>query len=330
MAKEPVYMPKFGMTMTEAEIVEWYVEQGQEVAQGDPLLGIETEKTSVDIEAPADGFVCALLFEQGDSAEVGSILTYIAETEEEAAEDGGEEKATAPAAPAAESALAAAPAGDNGVPLSRMRRIIADNMRSSLQNTAQLTHFREVCMDRMVALKESMDGISYNDLLMKAFALAVAKYPKVRNQLVNGLLTVKQETDLGMAVALEDGLIVPAIRGADKLSLQEIAAERKRVVAAARSGGLNPQDTGSCLATLSSLGAQGIDGFTPILNSPESVILGIGRIIRKPWVKDDAIVPAYVTTFSLTFDHQVLDGKDAADFLAVFAEILENPDEITL
>ncbi len=329
MAKEPVYMPKFGMTMTEAEIVEWYVEQGQEVSQGDPLLGIETEKTSVDIEAPADGFVCALLFEQGDSAEVGSILTYIAETAEEAAEDGVEEKVAAPA-DSAEPVAPTAPAGENGAPLSRMRRIIADNMRSSLQNTAQLTHFREVCMDRMVALKESMDGISYNDLLMKAFALAVEKYPKVRNQLVNGLLTVKKETDLGMAVALEDGLIVPAIRGVDKLSLQEIAAERKRVVAAARSGGLNPQDTGSCLATLSSLGAQGIDGFTPILNSPESVILGIGRIIRKPWVKDEAIVPAYVTTFSLTFDHQVLDGKDAADFLAVFADILENPDEITL
>lgn len=329
MAKEPVYMPKFGMTMTEAEIVEWYVEQGQEVSQGDPLLGIETEKTSVDIEAPADGFVCALLFEQGDSAEVGSILTYIAETAEEAAEDGVEEKVAAPA-DSAEPVVPTAPAGENGAPLSRMRRIIADNMRSSLQNTAQLTHFREVCMDRMVALKESMDGISYNDLLMKAFALAVEKYPKVRNQLVNGLLTVKKETDLGMAVALEDGLIVPAIRGVDKLSLQEIAAERKRVVAAARSGGLNPQDTGSCLATLSSLGAQGIDGFTPILNSPESVILGIGRIIRKPWVKDEAIVPAYVTTFSLTFDHQVLDGKDAADFLAVFADILENSDEITL
>ncbi len=329
MAKEPVYMPKFGMTMTEAEIVEWYVEQGQEVSQGDPLLGIETEKTSVDIEAPADGFVCALLFEQGDSAEVGSILTYIAETAEEAAEGGAEEKVAAPA-DSAEPVAPTAPAGENGAPLSRMRRIIADNMRSSLQNTAQLTHFREVCMDRMVALKESMDGISYNDLLMKAFALAVEKYPKVRNQLVNGLLTVKKETDLGMAVALEDGLIVPAIRGVDKLSLQEIAAERKRVVAAARSGGLNPQDTGSCLATLSSLGAQGIDGFTPILNSPESVILGIGRIIRKPWVKDEAIVPAYVTTFSLTFDHQVLDGKDAADFLAVFADILENPDEITL
>lgn len=329
MAKEPVYMPKFGMTMTEAEIVEWYVEQGQEVSQGDPLLGIETEKTSVDIEAPADGFVCALLFEQGDSAEVGSILTYIAETAEEAAEGGAEEKVAAPA-DSAEPVAPIAPAGENGAPLSRMRRIIADNMRSSLQNTAQLTHFREVCMDRMVALKESMDGISYNDLLMKAFALAVEKYPKVRNQLVNGLLTVKKETDLGMAVALEDGLIVPAIRGVDKLSLQEIAAERKRVVAAARSGGLNPQDTGSCLATLSSLGAQGIDGFTPILNSPESVILGIGRIIRKPWVKDEAIVPAYVTTFSLTFDHQVLDGKDAADFLAVFADILENPNEITL
>ena len=327
MAKEPVYMPKFGMTMTEAEIIEWYVEQGQEVSQGDPLLGIETEKTSVDIEAPADGYVCALLFEQGNSAEVGSVLTHIAETAEEAAE----EKGSAPAAAAAPAEPAVpAPAASAGAPMSRMRRVIADNMRSSLQNTAQLTHFREVCMDRLVALKESMEGISYNDLLMKAFALAAAKYPKVRNQLVDGLLTVKEETDLGMAVALEDGLIVPAIRGVDKLSLREIAAERKRVVAAARGGSLSPQDTGSCLATLSSLGAQGIDGFTPILNNPESVILGIGRILLKPWVKDGAIVPAHVTTFSLTFDHQVLDGKDAADFLAVFADILENPDEISL
>lgn len=199
---------------------------------------------------------------------MGSILTYIAETEEEAAEDGGEEKAAAPAAPAAESAPAAAPAGDNGVPLSRMRRIIADNMRSSLQNTAQLTHFREVCMDRMVALKESMDGISYNDLLMKAFALAVAKYPKVRNQLVNGLLTVKQETDLGMAVALEDGLIVPAIRGVDKLSLQEIGC-RAQAGSGCRSQ-RRTESSGYWQLPGHSLqpGRPGIDGFTPILNRP--------------------------------------------------------------
>lgn len=328
MAKTPVYMPKFGMTMVEAEIIEWHVEKGQAVAKGDPLCGIETEKTNTDLEAPADGYMGELLFEEGDSAEVGSILAYVYDSEEELeAEDG---QAAAPSAPAAAAAPAPAPAKEETAstdeqPIPRTRRIIADNMKASLQQSAQLTHFREVCVDNLVAYKESLTGVSYTDLYLKALALAAAGYEKARMQFVGDKAVTLQAVDLGLAVALDDGLIVPAIRGVDKLTLTEIAAERKRVAEAARRGALAPGDLGGAVATLSNLGLQNIDFFTPILNTPESVLLGVGRIQRKPWIVGNAIVAASVTTFSLTFDHQVLDGKDAAEFLEAFARILEDP-----
>ena len=322
MAKTPVYMPKFGMTMTEAEITEWYVRPGEEVEKGDPLLAIETEKTNVDIEAPADGYMGNQLFEEGDAAEVGSILTYVADTAEEAMADDGE----CPAEKPAQKTESAAPAMEaNERPLPRLRKIIADNMRNSLLNSAQLTHFRDVCVDELAAYKATLDGISYNDLFMKAYAIAALQYEKAKLQLVGDKLVEKTSMDIGMAVALEDGLIVPVIRNVDKLTLKELAAERKRVVEAAKSGNLSPADTGNAIATLSTLGAQKIDCFTPILNPPEPIIIGLGRIMKRPWVKDDQIVAANVTTFSITFDHQVLDGKDAADFLDLFVQALNDP-----
>lgn len=324
MAKTPVYMPKFGMTMVEAEITQWYVEKGQAVSQGDPLLSIETEKTTVDIESPADGLVSALLFEQGDTAEVGNILTYIADSEAEIEEE------ALPEAPKVE-ALATpkeVPLAAEARPLPKLRKIIADNMRGSLQNSAQLTLFREVCIDALADYKAGRAGVSYNDLMLKAFALAGSRYEKARTQLVNDRLVVKEKADVGLAVALEDGLVVPALRDLAALSLAQIAQERKRVVDAARSGSLLPGDSGDCFGTITNLGGQQIDGFTPILNPPESIILGVGRILAKPWIKDGQIVPANVTTFSLTFDHQVLDGKDAADFLDVFVKILEAPQQL--
>ncbi len=325
MAKVPVYMPKFGMTMMEAEIMDVYVEKGQAVSKGDALFSIETEKTNVDIEAPEDGFVCDLLVEEGDVAEVGNVLAHIAQTEAEI-DDATEQEPQAPAV--AKEPPAPQVDACKSQPMSKMRKIIADKMKSSLQNTAQLTHFREVCMEELVRYKGDKEGVSYNDIFVKAFALAAARYEKACNQLVNGQMEVCKPDDVGLAVALDDGLIVPAIRGAAKGSLQDIAKERKRVVAAARAGTLSAEDTAGCVGTVSNLGLQEIDGFTPILNTPESVILGVGRMIEKPWVKDGEIKILPITTFSLTFDHQVLDGLDAAEFLSTFCNIIQNPCEM--
>lgn len=318
MAKTPVYMPKFGMTMMAAEIMEWYQEQGDEISEGDPLLSIETEKTTVDIEAPCDGYLSQPLFEVGEEVEVGTILVYVADTEEEAQEETVAEQSQEILEPEEEPV-------QQGEPIPRMRKIIGENMKSSLQSTAQLTLFRTIRMDALAGFKGGIEGISYNDLLLKALGRAMEAYPKARCQFIEGRAVTQEKIDIGLAVAMDDGLLVPVIREVDRMSLGEIAQQRKTLVKATREGDLQPDQTGCAVATLTNLGAQNIDFFTPILNVPETVILGVGRLKTVPWVENGEITVAKTMGFSLTFDHQVLDGKDAADFLEKFAEVVENP-----
>lgn len=323
MAKTPVYMPKFGMTMMAAEIMEWYVEQGEEITQGDPLLSIETEKTTVDIEAPCNGYLTNPLYEVGEEVEVGTILVYVADTEEEAAE-GTEVQENMQAQEETKE-----PDLQPGKELSKIRRTIADNMKSSLQKTAQLTLLRTIRVDKLAEYKAGLTGVSYNDLLVKALAKALSVYPKACVQLADGRAIEQNNMDIGLAVAMEEGLIVPVIRSADKLCLEDVAKERKNLVKAARDGSLLPEQTGNAVATLTNLGPQNVDFFTPILNFPETVILGVGRMNTVPWVEDDKITTAKTIGFSLTFDHQVLDGKDAAELLEEFAKVLEHPSSLS-
>lgn len=324
MAKTPVYMPKFGMTMMAAEIMEWYVEQGDEITEGDPLLSIETEKTTVDIEAPCSGYLTRPLFEVGEEVEVGTILVYVADTEEEAEED-AEELNEEKEHEVTESSDVGEEPAVLGEPISKMRKTIAENMKSSLQNTAQLTLMRTIRVDALAEYKGGKEGISYNDLLVKALGKAICSYPKVLTQFVNGRAVKKESVDIGLAVAVDEGLVVPVIRNVDQLSLKEIAEERKKLVKAARNAELQPDQMGDAAATLTNLGQQNVDYFTPILNSPETVILGVGRMQTVPWVEEEKITIAKTMGFSLTFDHQVIDGKDAADFLEEFAKYIEEP-----
>ena len=321
-------MPKYGMTMVQAEITEWFVKQGDAVSKGDPILAIETEKTSVNIEAPVDGYVSAPLFEEGEEVKVGAVLLYIADTQSEAAEaEAGGGAASAVPGPVPETsapASATQASGDEaGTPLSGIRLKIANNMQNSLQHSAQLTHMRTVCCDALWALKEKTEGVSINDLLIKQFATALARFDKARDQLIDGKIVRRGQVDIGLAVALGNGLIVPAIRNADVRSAAEIAAERRRLVSAAKEDRLMPDDMGGATATLSNLGPEKIDFFTPILNPPESIILGVGRIVESPLVRNGAVVVGKTLGLSLTFDHQVLDGKDAADFLDLLASLIE-------
>lgn len=329
MAKTPVYMPKFGLTMVEAEIMEVYVEKGEEVSEGDPLFSIETEKTTTDIEAPADGYATQPLFEVGDEVEVGTVLMYIADTQKEAEEEIEKEISSKVSENKAPMIQAKENTEEAGEPIPKMRRIIADNMKNSLQNTAQLTHFKTVRVDELAEYKAGFEGVSYNDLLVKAFGKALKEFEKARVQFVGAKAFRMDKIDIGLAVALDDGLIVPAIRNVDVLSLEQIAEERKRLVKASREDALQPEDMGNAVATLTNLGMQQIDFFTPILNTPETLILGVGRIKEVPWVEDGKIVVAKVMGLSLTFDHQVLDGKDAAVFLQIFSELLEEPSRLS-
>ncbi|MGE0621515.1 MAG: dihydrolipoamide acetyltransferase family protein [Pseudomonadales bacterium] len=247
-----------------------------------------------------------------------------------------ESAARAPAAPrAAARAPSTAPAAgtDRRIPFKGIRKTVATRMHQSLQATAQLTMDMDVAMDEAVRLRSQLvehwaeDGIrpTYTDLVIRAVARALGRHPLMNSQIEDSDILIRGDVHVGMAVALEEGLIVPVIRHADRLSLADIARESARLAAAARDGTLTPDDLQDGTFTVTALGMFGVDSFTPILNSPQSGILGVNRIRDDTAWENDKPVRVQRMRLSLTWDHQVLDGAPAAHFLAEVRDLLEAP-----
>jgi pyruvate dehydrogenase E2 component (dihydrolipoamide acetyltransferase) len=228
------------------------------------------------------------------------------------------EKAPAPAA--------APPA--RVIPFIGMRQMIAERMTQSLQTTAQVTIHTEVDATELVRLREQLKAefdLTYTDLLIKAVAKALQVHPSLNATLVGDEIHVLGEIHIGMAVALEDGLLVPVVRDADQRSLQEIAQETRRLAEGARKGTLTVDEVTGSTFTITNLGGYGADGFTPIINPPEAAILGVGRIADKPAVHDGQIVRRSIMVLSLTIDHRIVDGAPGAEFLRTVRQFLESP-----
>jgi pyruvate dehydrogenase E2 component (dihydrolipoamide acetyltransferase) len=230
----------------------------------------------------------------------------------------------------------AAPAETGVQPLSRIRRITAERMAASAQASARVSLFREVDFSEAVRFRRQLEpefarlGVArlpWDAIIARAAALALVEHPGARAQWVDGQgLRTRAEINVGVAVTLEpEGLVVPVLRNADRRSLRELAAELLELVETARSGRLGPAQMQGGSFSITNLGGYGVDGFTPILNPPESAILGVGRIAEKAVVFDGAIVARSMCTLSLSFDHRVVDGAPAAAFLARLAELLERP-----
>lgn len=244
------------------------------------------------------------------------------------------EAAAAPsAAPPATTAPAPATAADAIVPLRGIRKVIFQRMHQSLQSMAQLTLAMEVWMDEAVRLRTQMveewapDGVkpSYTDLVIKAVAKALRKHPMMNCQVVDEGIQVLGEIHVGMAVALPDGLVVPIIRNAFDLSLKQIAAESSRLADGARNGKLGPDDYAGGTFAVTALGMFGVDMFTPIINAPNAGILGVGRIHDGIAWEGDRPVKRQQMTLSLTWDHRVVDGAPAAEFVQTVKALLESP-----
>jgi pyruvate dehydrogenase E2 component (dihydrolipoamide acetyltransferase) len=232
-----------------------------------------------------------------------------------------------------------APAGvpsspPRSIPLSGMRRAIAENMHASLQNTAQLTLMTEVDVTEMVRfrdlLREEYKGdesvrISYNDMIIYTLARVLKRFPYMNSTLAGDEILLHDRVDIGMAVALPGGLIVPKIRNADRKGILEIGREARGLAGRAREGSLSMDEVTDGTFTISNMSMLGVDGFTPILNPPETAILGVGRIIEKPGVRDGRIEIRSFMTLSLTIDHRVVDGAPAAEFLQSLGRHLEQP-----
>lgn len=220
----------------------------------------------------------------------------------------------------------------SGTKLTSMRRVIGERMTESLRNSAQLTLTTTVDVTDFAQLRETVGGgvrkPGYVDAVIRACALALREHPGVGAQLDSDQLVQPESVNVGMAVALDDGLVVPVIRDADRLGLAETGARVLELAEAARAGSLSPDDYAGGTFTVTSLGGQGIDAFTPILNPPQSAILGVGRSREVPVRFGNGFAWRQEMTLSLTVDHRVVDGYPGALFLQDVVRMLERPREL--
>jgi pyruvate dehydrogenase E2 component (dihydrolipoamide acetyltransferase) len=390
-----VTMPKFGLTMHDGTVQRYFKAVGQQVAPGEPLFEVETEKVMYEVEAPAAGVLAIQLAAEGDTVECGVAVAIIAEPGEDlatiAARYGNGAAGAKPAAsatttsaaapaPAAHAAPAARsgrrpaspvarklaaelqidldsvegsgpggritredveraaagprPASPSALPaaaatapartaLRGARRTIAERMHSSLRDTAQITITTEAdvtsATELRTHLKQSFD-VTYTDMLVHAAARALLRHPRMNSRLEGTEIVTPREVNVGIAVALEEGLIVPVVKDAARKALRDIAIESRALGEKAHAGRLKLEDVTGGTFTVTNLGTYGIDAFTPILNQGETGILGVGRIVEKPGVYRGEIARRAMMTLSLTFDHRVIDGAPAAQFLATVVE----------
>jgi len=229
----------------------------------------------------------------------------------------------------------AAPAGAAAVPretrepMSGMRKVIAQRMRESQDISPTVTYNNSVDMTQMKAAKDALKKkgikVSYTDLLVKMVSKALLEFPLVNCSIEGEEIIYHNYVNMGVAVALPDGLIVPVVDNADTRSLEEVSAEVKQMAADAREGKLNPDRLQGGTFTISNLGMYGIETFTPIINQPQVAILGVNAMVDTPVVINGEITVRPMMSLSLTADHRAVDGSKAAEFLQYLKSRMETP-----
>ena len=426
-----VILPALGMSQESGKILQWLKVEGEQVARGEPLAEIETDKATVEIEAPADGVLAHVAFTAGDDVPVGQVIAVVLAAEEVpqsgraqgmqgdhlhlrgasplasriaaehsldlsqvksagkriqkadvlthlqnqdeatpakatarlmmaspkarrlAAEQGKELatiKGTGPGgavvaadvlativqAPLATEEVAEViaatetPATANELTPGNTWRLMAQRTTQSWTSVPHFYLVREVNASRLITwreqiLKRSVEKVSYTDLLVKIAAAALRMHPRLNASWNEDKITLKQEVHIGIAVAIEEGLVVPVIHQADTLSLEEIARKRIELTAKAQDGKLRPQDISDGTFTISNLGMYNVDAFNAIINQPQAAILAVGRISERvvPVHSQPAVQPMMVLTLSC--DHRAVDGVRGAQFLDTVATLIEEP-----
>ena len=222
-----------------------------------------------------------------------------------------------------------APEPAESIPLAGIRGLIAERMAASHSQTAPVTLTAEADATALVELRKQLaaDGVavSYNDLLLYVLARALRQHPRLNASLDGETIRVWRRIDIGLAVDAERGLRVPVVRDVASKGLAQLAAETAALAARARAGQCTPAELTGGTFTLTNLGMFGIDAFTPLINLPETAILGVGRIKARPAVVGDQIVARQTVWLSLTFDHRLVDGGPAARFLQRVVQLVEKP-----
>lgn len=215
-------------------------------------------------------------------------------------------------------------------PVTQMRKTIARRLAESKFTAPHFYLTLDIDMDNAIAFRKSVNNvegykISFNDIVVKAVALSLRKHPAVNSAWMGDFIRRNQHVHIGVAVAVDEGLLVPVVRFADTKSFMEISGEVKNYAEKAKTKKLQPSDWEGNTFTISNLGMFGIESFTAIVNPPDSCILAVGGIKEVPVVKNGAIVPGNVMKVTLSCDHRVVDGASGAAFLQSFKECMENP-----
>ena len=354
-------LPDLGEGLTEGEIARWLVAEGQEVREDDPLVEIQTDKTTVEIPSPTSGKVARILVSEGDVVPVGTVLVVIGEdgavAEEQPRAEPARQQEISTEAPAAPSArVRATPlvrrlANELGVDLASVAgsgpggTITEKDVRAAgapatelgPERREPLRGVRRLVAEHMARAHRDVPPVTWIEecdftnvdldrlvaLALKACADALEEYPELNARLEGQEIVYLDRYDLGIAVQTEQGLVVPVVRGCDTASVDELAAEVERLADAARAGTLRPEELRGSTFTVTSAGKLGGLFTTPIVNHPEVAILSLGRAADRPVVRDDRVAIAKIGYVSLTFDHRVVDGARAAAFGLAVIDRLE-------
>lgn len=222
---------------------------------------------------------------------------------------------------------------DRRIPLSSLRKVIAGRMAESWSISPMVSYNAAVDITRMKALKDSLANecnlagvkLTYNHIIIKICAKALQEMPYINGSLEGDELVLHAHVNIGLAVSVENGLLVPNVKNVELKSLLGIAEETEKLVDSARSNRLMPDDLSFGTFTVTNIGMYGIESFTPIINQPELAILGIAEIVEKPVVIDGEIAVRPIMNLSLTADHRVIDGAEASKFLKRIKDLIENP-----
>jgi pyruvate dehydrogenase E2 component (dihydrolipoamide acetyltransferase) len=339
-------LPDLGEGLTEGEIARWLVQEGQEIAEDDPLVEIATDKTTVEIPSPAAGVVRQILVSEGEVVPVGTVLVVI----------GGEPRPQAVSDPAARSLtpetadkVRATPlvrrfAEELGVDLATIsgtgpqgRITEADvKKRQSEGRREPIRGIKRQMFEHLTRAHREIPPVTWVEecdftgvdlklllpLVLKAVAASLQEFPELNARIEDNELVYLDRYDIGIAVQTEQGLVVPVVRACDSRSLDELDADIKRLADAAQNGQLAPEELRGATFTVTSAGKSAGLLTTPLINHPQVAILGVYRIADRPVVRDGMIVARRVGNISVTFDHRVIDGKRAADFgLAVISRL---------
>ena len=352
-------MPALGMNQDTGRVIAWLRSEGDSVTRGEPIMEIETDKATVEVEAPADGVLSAITARPGDEVPVGQVVAVVLAPGESrrppasplarrlAAEAGiplttlagsgpaGAVKAgdVARAAAAATPAAAApAAAATPAAPARPARGTWAAMARRTAESWTTVPHFyleREVDAGRLESWRASAARtgapVTVTDLLVRLAAACLPRHPLVNGRWDGARTVASEEVHVGIAVATEQGLVVPVLRHADRLSLARITERRAELVERARAGRMRPDELQGATFTISNLGMYAVDAFSAIVDSPQAAILAVGRILDRVVPADGAPQVRRRLRLTLSCDHRAVDGARAAAFLTDLGDLVEEP-----